>query len=334
MSTKTRKSRAKPKLASASVHCSECKLAIVEKEQALFVEEDVGRLFCQESCIVAHFTPEIEKLEREYGRHVSAQDLNSEERERYAHFRWTTLENPEEVWVEKTATGDLRHTLISEFRPENKSENREKRNVYAVAICLMLQDEPSFLYLAFITSDRNLVDVFRKGEKYKVLKQNSNEADNPEINSPDVHLETISTEGPSSSDRLAEPWTEADSVRASILKCRKHSDISAEDFGFYQNCLEETLKEPTELWSYQPKAARRVYHFIRRYDHDSDYWYVVMAKDTPDETQIEIVEAFPTKDAKLVQMCRHGKKELFGEEAVHAQAQEPALAADGKRNVH
>ena len=327
MSTKTRKPLGKPKKAvrhsrkeaskdDSLVHCAECDKVIVEKEQALFVEEEVGRFFCQESCIVANFTPEIEKLEREYGRHVSAHDLSSEEREKYAHYRWTTLENPDEVWLEKTTAGDFRHILISEFKPDRKT-------IFAVAICLMLRGEPSFLYLAFITNDRNLVDAFRRGEKMKVIRKNSLEAE------PNLEREPEQNE----SDRLAEPWTEADSVRASIIKCRKASDIPNEDFAFYQNCLEETLKEPSELWSYQPKSAKRVYHFIRRYDHEQDYWYVVMAKDTTDETQIEIVDAFPTKDERLVQMCRHGKKEILGDEGAR-QGAEPALAADGKRNVH
>ena len=328
MSTKTRKSRGKStvatknvKKADALVRCSECDKKIVEKEQALFVEEDVGRFFCQESCIVAHFTPEIEKLERLYGKHVSANDLSSEEREKYAHYRWTTLEKPDEVWVETMPTGDLRHTLISEFKSEKKS-------VFAVAICLMLRGEPSFLYLAFISGDRHLVEVFRKGEKLKMLRKNSSESE------AETPLDNLSTAEITEHDRLAEPWTEADSVRASIIKCRKGSDIPSEDFGFYQNCLEETLKEPTELWSYQPKSAKRVYHFIRRYDHEKDYWYVVMAKDTADETQIEIVDAFPTTDEKLIQMCRHGRKEVFGEEAARNEHVEPALTAGGKRNVH
>jgi len=302
----------------STIHCRECNKKIAAREQALFVEEEVGRFFCSEGCIVAHFTPEIEKLEREYGRHVSAQDLTGEERERFAHLRWMALEQPDEVWLEKVSSGDSRYTLIAEFKPEKKS-------IYAVAICLMLRGEPSFLYLAFVTNDRYLVDAFRKGEKLKVIRKNSL---NPEPGQEERPASEAQGE-----DRLAEAWTEADSVRASILRSRTADDISVEDFGFYQNCLEETLQEPTELWSYLPKAARRVYHFIRRYDHEKHFWYVVMAKDTADETQIEIVDAFPTNDEKLIQMCRHGRKEVLGGQA---EEEEGGLkqAAGGRRNVH
>jgi hypothetical protein len=131
-------------------------------------------------------------------------------------------------------------------------------------------------------------------------------------------------------DGLAEPWSESDSVRASIVGNRKDDDIPIEDFGFYQKCLEETLQDPNELWSYTAKASKRVYHFIREYEHDANYWYVVMAKDTVDDTQIEIIDAFPTKDKNLVELCRHGKKEVMGNSAQAAEANAEPL----KRTVH
>lgn len=318
MSSKSRKSTKSPKKAS-KVHCTECEKVIVKKAQALFVEEDVGRYFCSEPCIVAHFTPDIEKLEREYGRHVTPNDLSPEERERFAQYRWMSLEDPSEVWMEKNKKGDLVYTLVGEYKPENKT-------VWAVAVCLMLRGEPSFLYLAFVTSDPHLVDVFRKGEQMKVVRDTT----------VSEKKEKKAAIGMRESDRLAESWTESDSIRASILKSRKASDIPAEDFGFYQNCLEETLQTPHELWSYSAKAAKKVYHFMKKFEHDKPFWYVVIARDTTDDSQIEIVDVFPTRDDDLIQMCRHGQKEILpGTPEAEAEAQEmPATGTDGKRNVH
>jgi hypothetical protein len=319
MSSKPRGSAKK----SAKINCHECKKVIPQRNQALFVEEEVGRYFCDEGCIVSHFTPEIEKLEREYGKHVSPQDLTSEERERYAHFRWMALENPDEVWMETLPKGDRRYTLIAEYMPESKK-------VWAVAVCLMLRGEPSFLYLAFVSSDRELVDVFRRGDQMSVVKEGSR----AEIG--DEGSAEVSREENPESDRLAEPWTEADSVRAMIVRSRKSNDIAPEDFGFYQKCLEETLQKPNELWSYQPKSAKRIYHFIKHYDHDEPYWYVVIAKDTADETQIEIIDVFPTRDPELVGMCRHGKKEVLGTQSSgdQVEAGENLLPEKVRRNIH
>ena len=136
---------------------------------------------------------------------------------------------------------------------------------------------------------------------------------------------------------LAEPWTESDSVRASLLTARKESDIPTEDFGFYQKCLEETLQNPNELWSYLPKSAKRIYHFLKHYDHDGSFWYVVIAKDTTDETQIEIVDVFPTRDESLIALCRHGKKEVLGSASAAGGNEELAATGTGgggNRNVH
>jgi hypothetical protein len=323
MSSKPRSSANSSAKKSAKLHCEECKKVIPQRNQALFVEEEVGRYFCDEGCIVSHFTSEIEKLEREYGKHVTPQDLSSEERERFAHFRWMALENPDEVWMETLSKGDRRYTLVAEYMPENKK-------VWAVAVCLMLRGEPSFLYLAFVSSDRNLVDVFRRGDQMKVVKEGSRSEASEENPSEQARDEE------QGSDRLAEPWTEADSVRAMIVRSRKPQDIPPEDFGFYQKCLEETLQNPNELWSYQPKSAKRIYHFIKHYDHDEPYWYVVIAKDTRDETQIEIIDVFPTRDAELVGMCRHGKKEVLGKSAAEERVDEGEnlLPEKVRRNIH
>lgn len=304
--------------------CIECSKVIGSSEQVMFVEEEVGRTFCSEACIIAHFTPEIEKLEREYGKHVTAHDLTAQERERYAHLRWVSIEQPDEIWQEKTVKGDARYTIITEFKPENKT-------VWSVSICLMLRGEPSLLYLAFITSDSHLVDIFRKGERLKIARQ---QASNKQISSEQASNEQASNVVQlSESGRLAEPWTEADSLQASVVKNRKSDDISVDDFGFYKHCLEETLQDPNELWSYTPQGAKPVYHFLRHYEQEDPFWYVVMAKDTEDSTQIEIIEAFPTRDASLVQLCRHGEQEQVGD-AARVESELLATGTSGKRQLH
>ena len=144
--------------------------------------------------------------------------------------------------------------------------------------------------------------MFRKGERQKIVKQAREDESVIEDDSSENHQNGM----------LAEPWSESDSVRAGIISSRTEQDIPFEDFGFYQKCLEETLQEPTELWSYTANSKKKIYHFIREYEHDQNYWYVVMAKDASDETQIEIIDAFPTKDRHLMELCRHGKKEVLG----------------------
>jgi hypothetical protein len=158
----------------------------------------------------------------------------------------------------------------------------------------------------------------------KIVRENalSDDADSSESVEAPVQI----------TDRLAEAWTEADSLRALLIKGRKDADIPIEDFGFYQKCLEETLQNPNELWSYLPKSAKRIYHFIKHYEHDQSFWYVVIAKDTTDETQIEIIDVFPTRDPELIQLCRHGKKETLGSKS--SGMEQEVVSEKVRKNVH
>lgn len=283
--------------------CYHCSKDLSGPERALFVEEELGRIFCSENCIANFFTPEIERLEKEYFRRVSSSDLTSEEKEAYAHFRWITLQEPDEVWCEKTLTGDNRYTLISEFQPGNK-------RVWCICICLLLRGEPSFLYLAFTSKNAAMVNQYRKGERVQWVrpenadsskKSNENES-GPESNSKE-----------SRGDRLADAWTDDETFMAQLVQERSADDISADEFSLYQSCLEETLQEPDEVWSFKTGSSLspKLYHFIRYYpDENPGVWYVIVAREADDEEQIEILDAFPTRDSSFVDRYRRGDQEV------------------------
>ena len=146
------------KVQSTEELCQNCAKDLKGSLRALFVEEEIGRIFCTESCIASYFTPEIERLEKGFFKRLSPSDLSSDEREQFAHLRWITLQEPDEVWREKTIAGDYRYTLISEFEPSQKK-------VWCICICLFLRGEPSFLYLAFTTLNAAMSNYYRKGEQ-------------------------------------------------------------------------------------------------------------------------------------------------------------------------
>ncbi len=287
--TKKSKSRSSKQEVSADKkgQCYNCSKNLKGVERALFVEEEVGRIFCSEDCITSYFGPEIERLEKEYFRRLSPNDLSSQEREKLTHLRWITLQEPDEIWREKTISGDYRFTLISEFQPE-------ERQVWCVCICLLLRGEPSFLYLAFSTRNAAMVNTYRKGERVQLVKD---ETDGK-------------AEGPT--DGLADEWTEDETIRAQLGQERSSNDIPPTEFALYQGCLEETLETPDEVWSV-PMSGRysaRLFHFIRYYPDESEgIWYLVVAREM-DEEQIEILDAFPTRDSALVQQYRKGDQEV------------------------
>src|SRR5262249_16264387 len=90
-------------------------------------------------------------------------------------------------------------------------------------------------------------------------------------------------------------------------------DIPAEDFGLYEACIEETLEAPDEVWSVQlgGEEAAKMYHFIRYYeDQKPGIWFIIVARETDNEEEIEILDAFPTRDSSLVDRYRRGEQEV------------------------
>jgi hypothetical protein len=297
--------------------CHYCGKELQREERALFVEEEVGRIFCTEECITGFFSPEIERLEKEYFRKVSSSDLPASEREKLAHLRWITLQEPDEVWREKTLSGDYRYTLISEFMPGSKP-------VWSICLCLFLRGEPSFLFLAFVTRNAGMVNYYRRGERVqrsRIAPQTAGErAKKIPGNTGIAGAETPSSDSMMDqayvpSDRLASEWTEDETYMAQMNQERSEDDIPQEEFQLYHGCLEETLEAPDEVWTFKlgGKQDIRLFHFIRHYpDEKPGVWYLIIAKESDQADQIEILDAFPTRDEGLVNRYRVGEQELGG----------------------
>lgn len=274
--------------------CLNCSKDLIGSDRVLFVEEEVGRIFCSESCIAKFFSPEIKSLEKEYFKRRSSSDLNDKERKKLDHLRWVTLEEPEEVWREKTSSGDFRYTLISEYKIDNK-------RLWCICICLFLKGEPSFLYLSFPTKNSSMVSFYRKGDKipYQInSKSGSKRQMLEQLNCP--------------TDRLADAWTEEETIRAMIGQNRRVDDIPRNEYGLYESCFQETLDEPDEVWCVSLKKNEfQHFHFIRCYPEEQPgFWYIVIARETDNDEEIEILDACPTRDYNLVENFRNGKQRV------------------------
>jgi hypothetical protein len=275
--------------------CENCSTGLFENDRALFVEEEIGRIFCSEACIANYFNPDIEILEKEYFRFLPSNDLSDDERDRYAHLKWMTLQKPDELWCQKTLVGDSRYTLISEFQPGSG-------RIWFICICLFLKEQPSFLLLAFPTRSVEMVNHYRKGEK--LIKKNK---------ASDHSVVAVEEKTANPVDRLAEEWTEDETFRAQFNQERSEDDIQFQEYGKYQNFLEETLETPDEVWSLsvQMGGALKLYHFIKYYpDQNNGIWFLVVARETENEEEIELLDAFPTRNLNLVEHYRTGKLEV------------------------
>lgn len=271
-------------------HCVQCNKALGPDDHALFVEEEVGRIFCSEDCILNYFTPDLERLEKEYFEHLPSDDLPVEERERLAHLRWATLQDPDEIWKEKTVQGDSRYTLISEFWLEDV-------RIYCVCISLMLGNEPSFLFQAFVTRSKEMVEAYRRGEQVK------NRPSRERNRVAEYDTSASQTHGLVEDSLLppTDPFVQSELVR----------DIPQEEYELYAECLEETVQQPDELWSIDAVNENQdhLLHFIREYEEEggAPFWYVVVGREGQIEDNIEILEGFPTRSPEIVENYRKGE---------------------------
>lgn len=292
--------------------CAHCAKDLNQAARALYVEEEVGRIFCSEDCISSYFHPEIERLEKKYHNLLSPSDLSGEERDSLNHLRWVTLQEPDEIWREKTVTGDYRYTLISEFQPS-------ARKIWYVCICLFLKGEPSFLFLGFPSRSAAMVGHYRKGERVEWAKATGKD---PGQKGPKKQVTSNSTAPQSASesptDRLADEWTEDETIRAEQIASRRADDIDPSLFDQFGKEAQQTLDEPSELWIYrQDEISPVVYQFIKHYPDSSaadvekePFWYVIIAKEVEGEEHIEVLDAFPTRDIEMVNRYRRGEQEI------------------------
>jgi hypothetical protein len=123
-------------------------------------------------------------------------------------------------------------------------------------------------------------------------------------------------------DGLADAWTPEETLRSQVTQKRRPDDIPLSDYAIYEQCVDETLEVPDEVWSIKSQASNpyQVFHFMRHYPEETPgVWYVVIARETEDAGQIEILDAFPTRDSSLVDRYRKGHQEIGQpEEMVHA----------------
>jgi hypothetical protein len=289
--------------------CFACEKDLGESEKALFVEEDVGRVFCSEDCIVEHFSPDIERLEAEYQERVSADDFTVEQREHLLGLRWAVLENADEVWREKTVTGDYRYSLMTRFRLNDKP-------FWVIAMTLFLRGEPSFLYLAIVTRDERLAEYYQRGERVDQKGKKLTAKEKDALVQAQMEYGKDQDEA-NQSDGLAEPWTQDETLRASAGSGRRKDDIQAKDFEKYQEHLEPTLQNPDEVWTVEgtDEKKRGLFHFIKRFQSATPaFWFIVVAREADEEDQLEILDAFPTKDSAMVDQFRTGTQEMGEDE--------------------
>lgn len=196
-----------------------------------------------------------------------------------------TLDEPSEIWNDSQTFKDF--PIFHFVRPVEESD------AYHVAVTYVSsEDEPTFIFLHFVTQDLDLVNHYRRGELVY-----------------DRTFEEVGF-GMLEGDSLSEGDPTAMGLFIAMLKVRSEKDIGYEDFHpLGDQFREETIESADEIWRSSDLRGNRIVTFIKEYpDSDiKDLHYLAVTLEDPSSHVHNLLFSFPTSDISLVDRYRHGE---------------------------
>lgn len=280
-----------------SEFCANCRKSLAEVETLLFVEKEVGRCFCSEDCIHDYFQPTVDAMQEELERLRSRGDYGDGTSQRFGQYRALTLEDPDEVWMHETESGERHFTFISKFR------NGEEQFSY-ICVCLTIEGMPSFVFLGVATKDEELVEAYRRGTEVPLKEQ---EAPEIEFNQPSEAEQQLEEQ----ERKLL--WEKLFAGESSSNDLRRADDIPHDQFAQFSQFIDPTIDDPDEIWTFLDPEKRKWLTFISMYrdeEENENYFSMVVVCRLHEDNSMEMVSAFPSVDPDFVQKFRRGVQSL------------------------
>ena len=263
------------------------------KPESIVIDQDAGMVFSSETELLKFFKPQIEFLEKEYYKiHPNGDDAENKIDDIEDELE-LTLDEPTEIWHD-------RHTF-KEFPIFYFFRDIEGSDSVHIGLCYVNRaDEPTFVFLHFITANEKTMDYYRRGE---LVYDRSFE-----------EVEFGAIEG----DALTEGDPLAIGLFISMLKVRSEKDLSQDkfkDIGY--ELREATIEEADEIWRNTDLNGNLLVTFIRSFpEHEtSDMHYIAVTQEDPNSHVHSLLFSFPTSDPTLVDRYRRGEN-LQAEEVV------------------
>lgn len=250
----------------------------------IVIDQQAGLVFHSEKELYEHFQPQIEALEREHQAWRKADDIQEEEVLDLSEQLDRTLDEPAEIWYDEKTFADL--PIFHFIRPI------EELDAFHVAVTYVSsEDEPTFIFLHFVTRDLELASRYRRGDLVY-----------------DRAFEEVGF-GAIEGDALGEGDPMAIGLFLSMLKLRSPDDVPFEDFKKTGECREETIESADEIWRTNDLHGNTLVTFIKEFpDHEiKDLWYVAVTQEDTSSNVHSLLFSFPTTDSSLVDRYRHGE---------------------------
>lgn len=251
----------------------------------IVIDRAAGYVFKTEKEMLEFFAPQIERIESDHrGWLKASEELVGLDLKVEAELD-LTLEEPQEIWHDPQTFKEF--PIFHFIRPLDDMEAYQVTVAYVSA-----EDEPTFIFLHFITKDLDLVNHYRRGELIY-----------------DRAFEEVGF-GALEGDALSEGDPLAMGLFISMLKVRADKDIPEDDFQKWgEELREETIENADEIWRNADLTGNQIVTFIREFpDHEvRDMHYVAVTQEDPSSKVHSLLFSFPTSDLTLVDRYRHGE---------------------------
>jgi hypothetical protein len=261
--------------------------------EQIVIDREEGLIFQSEKDLYEHFQMEIDQLEKLYSEHRPSDDIQESDSGNLEAHLDLTLDQPNEIWHDDKTF--KKFPIFHFIRPV------EELSAFHVAITYVSSDdEPTFIFLHFMTRHIELVDKFRRGDLIY-----------------DRSFEEVGF-GALDGDFLAEGDPLSIGLFIAMLKVRNETDVPYEQFQeIGKELREETIESADEIWRSQDMNGNVVVTFVKEYpDHlIKGLYYVAVTLEDQSSQVHTLLFSFPTNDESLVDRYRQGEN-LQAEEVV------------------
>lgn len=256
-----------------------------KKIKEIVIDRQNGLVFPNEKALAQHFKPQTDKLEEEYVSQVKADDIQDDQIANFEDELDLTLEEPSEIWHDTQSFPGV--PVFHFIRPI------ESLDAFHVAVAYVnADDEPTFIFLHFVSRYLDLVNFYRRGELVY-----------------DRAFEEVGF-GMLDGDALSEGDPLAMGLFISMLKVRGEKDLSYDDFRpIGESAREETIENADEIWRSTDMHGNQIVTFIKELpDHEiRDLYYIAVTQEDTASQVHSLLFSFPTIDDNLVDRYRHGE---------------------------
>ncbi|PWU16676.1 MAG: peptidase [Bdellovibrio sp.] len=263
------------------------------KEAEIVIDRQAGLVFSSEKELFKYFQPQIELLEKQYSEFIQGKEESIVELTDLEDHLELTLEEPQEIWHDPQTFKEF--PIFHFIRPI------EEPRAYHVAVTYVsADDEPTFIFLHFVTTDLELANRYRRSELIY-----------------DRSYEEVGF-GALDGDALSEGDPLAIGLFIAMLKVRAEKDIPDEKFrDLGAELREDCIENADEIWRNTDLTGHQIVTFIKDFpDHEiGDVKYVVVTQEDPASKVHSLLFSFPTNDETLVDRYRHGEN-LQAEEVI------------------